>query len=91
MSEKLERRTHVYLQPPKDYDLPPHSCGNDNTQWSEFQGHLWCAVCEKDFIPSDQGVFGGPIPINAAALMGMCFDRLNLATGEIEKLEDYCK
>jgi hypothetical protein len=59
-------------------------CGNNDPDWSEFQKHLWCPTCQKDFIPKRVGVFDGPVGIEACAAMGMFFDVRNLETGEIE-------
>lgn len=84
MTTPLEKRTWVYVQQPHEYEIAPCPCGNDRCQWSEFKGHLWCEKCQKDFIPEHNGVFEGPIPINAAALLGFNFDRLNLETEMIE-------
>jgi hypothetical protein len=78
----LERRGWVYVMPPAAYEIAPCECGNHDTQWSEFKGHLWCGRCEKDFVPEHNGVFDGPIPLHTATLLGMCFDRIDLATGE---------
>src|SRR5205807_228583 len=79
----LEKRTWVYWQRPAVYGMAPCPCGNDDPDWSEFKGHLWCSKCEKDFIPEHGGVFDGPIPINAAHLLGLCFARINLETQQI--------
>jgi hypothetical protein len=80
----LQKRTHVYVQRPKEYEIAGCECGNQDPDWSEFQGHLWCAECKKDFIPAHGGIFDGPIPVNAAAMLGIDLRRLNLETGEIE-------
>jgi len=84
VSEGLEKRTWVYTQPPRDYGMAPCACGNHETQWSEFKGHLWCDKCNIDFKPEHGGVFDGPIPVYTSALLGMRFDRLNLETGDVE-------
>ena len=83
----LEKRKWVYLQQPSVFDMSGCSCGNNNTQWSEYKDHLWCDVCQKDFIPEDNGIFDGPIPVKLAAMMGISFDRFNLETEEIERFE----
>lgn len=84
MSE-LEKRTHVYVQRPKDYEIAPCDCGNVDPDWSEYKHHLWCAKCRKDFIPAHNGIFDGPIPVNVCRLMRISFDRINLETGAIER------
>lgn len=81
----MEKRTWAYLQPPKVYEMAPCACGNHETQWSEFQKHLWCAACQVDFIPTHAGIFDGPIPSQLAHMMGIRFDRVQLATHQIER------
>ena len=83
----LQKRTHCYIQPPKAYGMAPCECGKEDTAWSEFKDHLWCEVCKKDFIPAHAGVFDGPIPVQAAAMMGIRFDRVDLATSRIERFD----
>ena len=84
MTKELEKRTWCYTQSPNTYGMAPCSCGNADTQWSEFKGHLWCEVCQKDFRPEHGGVFDGPIPVYTSMMLGMRFDRIDLATGKIE-------
>ena len=50
-----EKRTWVYVQRPIEYGMSPCDCGNADPDWSEFRGHLWCAACQKDFIPKSGG------------------------------------
>jgi hypothetical protein len=83
----LEKRTWHYLLPPAAFEMAPCSCGNHQTQWSEFKGHLWCAKCEKDFIPSHGGVFDGPIGVKLAAMLGVVFHRFNMVTGKAERYD----
>lgn len=83
----LEKRTWHYLLPPAAFEMAACSCGNHQTQWSEFMSHLWCAKCEKDFIPKHAGVFDGPIPVKTAALLGIVFHRFNMATGKAERFD----
>lgn len=82
MSE-LEKRDWCYIQQPAVYEIAPCPCGNTQTQWSEFKKHLWCDKCQKDFVPAHNGIFDGPIPAYTAMLMGISFDRINLATQQI--------
>lgn len=67
--------------------MAPCSCGNHETQWSEFVKHLWCAKCEKDFIPAHGGVFDGPIPVKLSEMLGIVFHRFNMATGKAERYD----
>lgn len=77
------KRKWIYVQRPKVYGLPACACGNDDPDWSEFVGHLWCGACEIDFVPKEFGVFDGPIPINASHLLGLCFSRLDIETQQV--------
>ena len=86
MTEK-KKREWVYLMAPKDYEMAGCDCGNLDVQWSEWQGMLWCDRCQKDFVPADSGLFDGPIGVNLCALMGITFDRLNLATHAVERFD----
>jgi len=79
-----EKRTWVYVQRPREYEIAGCSCGNEDPDWSEFKGHLWCAACQKDFIPAHNGSFDGPIPVHSCALMGIDLRRFNLETPRLE-------
>lgn len=83
----LEKRTWVYVQRPATYEIAGCECGNEDPDWSEFKGHLWCAACEKDFAPVHGGVFDGPIPLHTSQMLGMRFDRFNLETQQIEPFQ----
>lgn len=76
----LERRTWVYAQKPKDYNVAPCSCGSVNSEWSEYKEHLWCIDCEKDFIPIHWGILDGPILFNLLRRFSVSFDRIDIAT-----------
>lgn len=81
---ELIKRTEVYLQRPIEFEMSGCKCGNNNPDWSEFRGHLWCATCEIDFVPEQQGfVDGSPVGINAAHLMGLCFATMEIETGVV--------
>ncbi len=81
----MNKRTWCYLQPPKAFDVAPCACGNHDTQWSEFAGHLWCDACQIDFVPVHNGVFDGPIPAQTAHALGLRFDRLDLVTQRVQR------
>ena len=83
MSE-LVKRTYVYIERPRVFEISGCSCGNNDPEWSEYNGHLWCPKCEKDFEPKHGGVFDGPICVNLCELLGIYFDTLDLETGEIK-------
>ncbi len=82
-----KKREWCYLMPPKAYEIAPCSCGNSETQWSIDAGYLWCAKCQKDFVPEHNGIFDGPILVGAAEILGISFDRMIIATGKIERFD----
>jgi hypothetical protein len=84
---ELEKRTYVYVQRPAEYEMAGCECGNDDPDWSEFKGHLWCPKCQKDFVPQHGGIFDGPIPVNAMRLIGIDLRSYNLITGMIEEVD----
>lgn len=85
MEEKqLYKRTWVYCQNPKDYQMSCDKCGGTNIEWSEFEGHIFCYDCKID-TPGNKGIFDGPIPIHAAKILGMSFDRIDLQTHKLLK------
>ena len=83
-----EKRTWVYVDRPAAYEIAGCSCGNQDPDWSEFKGMLWCAVCQKDFVPEHPGIFDGPIPVNTAALLGIDLRRVEFATGKVLSADD---
>ena len=82
--ENKKKRTWVYIQKPRVYDIAMHGCGHSNPEWSEYEKYLWCPECEIDFIPEHWGILDGPVLINVCKLMGISFDRFNLETEQIE-------
>ena len=83
---KLIKRTKCLTRPPAIYGLSGCSCGNTDVQWSEWEHHLWCEKCQKDFIPKSKGILDGPVPVELCRILGMPLDFYDLETGEIEKL-----
>ena len=77
----MKKRTWIYVQPPMAYEVYCDLCGNQYVEWSEFEGKVWCWRCLKD-TRGTGGVFDGPVPIDAGKIMGICFDRIDLRTGE---------
>lgn len=84
----MEKRTWCYIQQPHKHEMAPCSCGNYETQWSEYKDHLWCDKCQKDFIPEHSGIFSGPIPIMVSRMLGLSFDRFNIVTEQAEILDE---
>ncbi len=88
---KLKKRKWAYIQPPSDYAMSGCPCGNGNTEWSEWEGYLWCDKCQKDFIPESNGIFDGPVAIKVCNMLGMYFDVINIETMEFIKQEEFLK
>ncbi len=82
----MKKRKWIYVQKPVKYEIACDKCDGVNIEWSEYEGMIWCYDCEID-TRGTKGVFGGPIPINAAAMFGMSFDRINLETKKLEKCQ----
>jgi hypothetical protein len=86
-TKKLKKRTSCYIQKPYEYEITCNKCGGTNIDWSEYEGKIWCFDCKKD-VKGTEGVFGGPIPIECAALLGMSFDRFDLVKKCILRYDD---
>lgn len=85
MTDKLIARTWHYAHHPSMFHIQcPHCKENSNITWSEWQGHMWCYVCNLD-IPIENSILNGPIPIGLAGSLGMRFDRIIIATGEFDE------
>lgn len=82
--EQLKKRTTVFLQPPKHFEVAGCQCGNNDTQWSEFEAHVWCDTCQLDFKPTHGGVFDSPIPVKISQMLGLSFHKLNLHNNQVE-------
>lgn len=87
MKKEKVQREWCYIQAPHVFELPGCSCGNENIQWSEYQGHLWCDKCQLDFMPEHNGIFDNPIGIGMAKMLGITFTRINLKTDLLEALD----
>ncbi len=88
MSEtELTKREWHYLQTPGTFSIAPCDCGNADTVWSEFEGHCWCERCQKDFKPSHNGIFDGPIPMGLVHALGIRFDRIFINDGSRENYD----
>lgn len=87
MKKEKVQREWCYIQAPHVFELPGCSCGNEDMQWSEYQGHLWCDKCQLDFIPKHNGIFDNPIGMGMAKMLGITFTRINLKTDLLEALD----
>lgn len=85
MEDKKEKRTWHYCLEPVHFDMYCDKCEGTNITWSEYVHQIWCYDCEID-TEGFKGIFDGPIPAYCAELMGISFDRVDIETGKIEKL-----
>jgi hypothetical protein len=83
------QRTHCYVQKPVNYEIFCPLCQGHNTEWSEFEKHIWCHDCKQDVLLPllDAGIFNGPIPTSVAEMVGLSFDRINIDTLDITKFD----
>lgn len=80
----IKREWH-FLYGPAHFEAKCERCGEiKETTWSEYVSRLWCYKCEDDIVITSS-LLNGPIPIMTAEAMGICFDRVIIATGETEK------
>lgn len=77
----MKKRTEIFIQNPKKYEILCDICGGNNIEWSEFEHKIWCYVCKKD-TDGTGGVFDGPIAMTGLEVLGVCFDKIDLKTGE---------
>jgi len=84
MNSPAKKRRWIYAQPPLSYEMCCDKCRGTNIDWSEWEGMIWCYDCLLD-TKGDGGVFSGPIPVEAAQVLGMSFDRIDLKTQEVLK------
>ena len=80
----LKKRTWHYIQKPPEYGIVCTICKGENIWWSEYRGAIWCYSCGIDD-EGDKGIFGGPVPIQAAGLLGMNFDVYDMENKRILK------
>lgn len=73
--------------PAAHYEIRCDVCHKSNIDWSEYEGLIWCYDCETD-TKGEGGVFDGPISLRVGEMIGLSFDRIDLATGEILKCLD---
>lgn len=81
----MKKRKWCYVLPPYVYDITCDKCNGTNIEWSEYESKIWCYDCKID-TKGTGGVFVGPIPIYTSYLLGISFDRINLETKQIERL-----
>ncbi len=66
------RRKSHYILKPQAFEVGCDVCGGGNLDWSEWDHLVWCYDCQID-TKGTEGIFGGPIPVNTCALLGIHF------------------
>lgn len=77
------KRTWYYIQKPAEHEISCTKCKGRNLEWSEFAGHVWCYDCQIDFADYISAL-SGPVPTQIAGMLGICFDRYNMFTDDVE-------
>lgn len=80
----MKKRTWHYIQNPSNYCITCNLCQGSNIEWSEFDHRIWCYDCKKD-VKGTMGIFDGPIPLQGAQVMGICFDVYDMNKKKIVK------
>lgn len=82
---ELKKRTEYFAVKPAGWCINCDVCGGENLHWSEYEGLIWCYDCEID-TKGTGGIFDGPIPMESAELLGLCFDRIHIESGKIMEM-----
>ena len=80
--EPPKKRTWHYLGYPAMYEVFCLKCNGSNTWWSEFEKMIWCYDCKEDN-RGTEGVFSGPIPMEAVLILGTHFHILDMEKDRI--------
>ncbi len=87
MGEDLKKRTWHYLMRPSHFSMCCDKCEGSNIDWSEWEGMIWCHDCQID-TKGFEGIFGSPIGLGVCRLLGISFDRWNMADQRIEYFQE---
>ncbi len=84
-SKTEKKRTWVYVQQPSSYGISCDKCGGP-VQWSEWEKKVWCPECKID-TRGNEGIFGGPIPLELSKILGISFDKYFFRDKNIRKMQ----
>jgi len=82
----MKKRKWMYVMAPTAYEISCDRCGGNNITWSEFEKMIWCYDCKVDTTGND-GIFGGPIPLEVSKMLEMNFDRFYFKDKTIRKMK----
>ena len=74
-------RERIFVIEPARYEIRCDLCDGTNITWSEYEHSIWCYDCLAD-TEGTGGIFDGPIPLGAVALIGLSLDKVDLKTGQ---------
>lgn len=77
----MKKRKTCFIMKPSAFEISCDICEGSNITWSEFEHMIWCFSCKKD-TPGNGGIFDGPVSIQMYEMLGISFDKVDLATGE---------
>jgi len=81
--KELKKRTWHYIMKPYEYSMCCDKCNGTNIEWSEYDGMIWCYDCKIDTKGFGE-IFDGPIGFGVCELLGISFNRWDIANERIE-------
>lgn len=81
----MKKREWHYLLPPTAFEIRCSICSGTKIYWSEYESMVFCFECQLD-VGCTESLFDGPIPLKTCYLLGLNFDRYNLKTHQVERL-----
>ncbi len=82
----MRKRNWIYYQEPNTYEISCDKCGGSNITWSEYEHKIWCYDCKID-TRGNEGIFGGPIPLEVSKMLGISFDRYYFKDKKIREIK----
>lgn len=76
----MEKRTEHFIQDPIYFAITCRKCGSSNTQWSEYEGHIWCDVCNEDIELEHKYEIW---PVHTARLLGFDLRRWDMVNKKV--------
>jgi hypothetical protein len=80
-----KKRKECYICNPIYFELSCPINSEHKITWSEWEKHIWCYDCKKDFKYKQE--WYGPVPIQVAKILGIDYRKYNIKTGEIIEIE----
>jgi hypothetical protein len=77
------KRIWCYIQKPAQHEISCPKCKGTNLDWSEWDKHIWCYNCKKDY-SNYSSALSGPVPVQVATMLGLSLDMFNIETNEVK-------